>query len=287
LTSVFCSNCGHESRETERFCADCGNRLASRPVAQTSKQVDSESNSFENLIAARVREARKKSAPAITNSSGSRSLQESQRQPNSSAAQKLSNSKKSPFLFSRVTLVIGLLAMIVGYLVLPFAFVVDYQSTDYGSNIRKVIGWRIPTIASMLGDRTDEGYVFGPALSFLVGGYLWTLLLTVLIVIVVIIATRQIDNERVDSSDNREDKLDFLILLGRVNSVLMALLFTWQLTGMLTLQRAADTSGGLTGDDKYDYFSLGFGSVLSLLGVVAFAFAGASMTNRAIVERNR
>jgi hypothetical protein len=106
-------------------------------------------------------------------------------------------------------------------------------------------------------------------------------------VIVVIIATRQIDNERVDSSDNREDKLDFLILLGRVNSVLMALLFTWQLTGMLTLQRAADTSGGLTGDDKYDYFSLGFGSVLSLLGVVAFAFAGASMTNRAIVERNR
>ncbi len=287
MTSVFCSNCGHESRETERFCADCGNRLASRPVAQTSKQVDSESNSFENLIAARVREARKKSAPAITNSSGSRSLQESQRQPNSSAAQKLSNSKKSPFLFSRVTLVIGLLAMIVGYLVLPFAFVVDYQSTDYGSNIRKVIGWRIPTIASMLGDRTDEGYVFGPALSFLVGGYLWTLLLTVLIVIVVIIATRQIDNERVDSSDNREDKLDFLILLGRVNSVLMALLFTWQLTGMLTLQRAADTSGGLTGDDKYDYFSLGFGSVLSLLGVVAFAFAGASMTNRAIVERNR
>jgi hypothetical protein len=66
----------------------------------------------------------------------------------------------------------------------------------------------------------------------------------------------------------------------------MSLLFTWQLTGMWTLQRAADTKGSLSGDNYYSYFSLGFGSVLSLLGIVAFAFAGASMANRATVERN-
>jgi hypothetical protein len=259
--------------------------LESKPLAQTSKQADSGSNSFENLIAARVREARKNSAPALTNSSGSRSSQESQHQPKSSATIELSHSKKSPFFFSRVTFVIGLLAMIVGYLVLPFAFVVDYESTGYGSSIRMVIGWRIPTIASMLGDRVDEGYVFGPALSFLVGGYLWTILLAVVIVVVFFISTRRIDEELTYFSDNRHDKLDFLILWGRVSSVLMSLLFTWQITGMWTLQRAADTESGLTGDGGYSYFSLGFGSVLSLLGIVTFAFAGASVTNRATVER--
>ena len=55
----------------------------------------------------------------------------------------------------------------------------------------------------------------------------------------------------------------------------VAAVFTWQMTGMWTLQRAADIEGGLTGGNGYYYFSLGFGSVLSLLGIVAFAFAGA------------
>ena len=55
---------------------------------------------------------------------------------------------------------------------------------------------------------------------------------------------------------------------------------------MWTLQRAADAEGGLSGDNGYSYFSLGFGSVLSLLGIIAFIFAGTSLTNRATVERN-
>ena len=190
-------------------------------------------------------------------------------------------SKKSPFLFSRVTFVVGLLAMIVGYLILPFAYVID----SYEGYSRQ-FDWRLPAIASLLGDRSEEDYVFGPALSFLVGGYLWTILLAVLIVVVFFISTRRIDEELTYFSDNRKDKLDFLILWGRVSSVLMSLLFTWQITGMWTLQRAADTQGGLTGDNGFYYFSLGFGSVLSLLGIVAFGFAGASVTNRATVERN-
>ncbi len=281
---MFCSNCGRESKESERFCADCGNRLESKPIAQTSKQFDSESNSFENLIAARVREARKKSAPAITNSSGSRSLQEIQHQPESSATIELSNSKKSPFLFSIVTFVAGLVAMIVGYLVLPFASVVDYEPTEYGSPIRMVIGWRIPTIASMLGKRSDEDYELGPALSFLVGGYLWALVVAVLITLVALLTTRRIDRAKEDLSDNRESQINFASLFGRISFFMMSLLFTWQLSGMWTLQRAADTSDSFLGSE-YSSFSLGFGSVLSLLGIVAFAFAGAAMTNRAIVER--
>ena len=191
-------------------------------------------------------------------------------------------SKKSPFLFSRVTFVVGLLAMIVGYLILPFAYVID----SYEGYSRQ-FDWRLPAIASLLGDRSEEDYVFGPALSFLVGGYLWTLVVASLITLVALLTTRQIDEAKDDLSDNRENQINFAVLLGRISLIMMALLFTWQITGMWTLQRAADTQGGLTGDNGFYYFSLGFGSVLSLLGIVAFAFAGGSMTNRATVEQNR
>ena len=282
MWSVFCSNCGRESKESERFCADCGNRLESKPIAQSSKQAKSESSSFENLIAERVREARRNSAPVITYSSGSRSLQESQRQSESLGEAMSSKGEKSPFLFSRVTFVTGLLAMIVGYLILPFAYVID----SYEGYSRQ-FDWRLPTIASLLGDRSDENYVFGPALSFLVGGYLWTLVVASLITLVALLTTRQIDKAKADLSDNRGDQIKFAVLLGRSSLIMMSLLFTWQITGMWTLQRAADIEGGLTGGNGYYYFSLGFGSVLSLLGIVVFAFAGATMTNRAIVERNR
>jgi hypothetical protein len=260
--------------------------MESKAVPQNSHQVDSESSSFENLIAARVREARKNSAPSVTGSSSTRSSQESQHKTESTAGVKRVDSKKSPFLFSIVTFGVGLLAMIVGYLILPFAYVVGSEETNYGTYVSQVIGWRIPSIASMLGDRSNEGYVFGPALSFLVGGYLWTLLVAAVITLVAILTTRQIDKAEEDLSDNREGQINFAILLGRISLVMMSLLFTWQLAGMWTLQRAADSKGGLDGDSGYSYFSLGFGSVLSLLGIVAFAFAGASMTNRATVERN-
>ena len=272
LNTVYCSNCGRESRGTERFCADCGNRLESNPVPQNFQQNVSESNSFENLIAVRVRQARKRGATPITTKSDIQSSQQSQDTLGSSM-----NSKKLPFLFSITTFVVGLLAMIAGYFIFPFSYVIDSaKSRD----------WVLLEISSLLIGRSDEGYIFGPALSFLVGGFLLTILLAIMITVIVIVAARKMNRDQSDFDVKRMKILFFLILLGRTTSVLMSLLFTWQLTGMWTLQRAADTQGGLGGDDGYSYFSLGFGSVLSLLGIVAFAFAGASMTNRATVERN-
>jgi hypothetical protein len=223
---------------------------------QNFLQNDSESNSFENLIAARVREARKKGVTPVTGRSNIWPTEQSQ-----GALESLTSGKKSPFLFSISTFVVGLVAMIAGYFVFPFSYVLD-------------------------SGKSREGYIFGPALSFLVGGFLLTVLLAIMIVVIVIVATRKMNGDQSDFAVERMKILFVLILLGRTTSVLMSLLFTWQLTGMWTLQRAADTQGGLGGDDGYSYFSLGFGSVLSLLGIVAFVFAGTSLTNRATVERN-
>jgi hypothetical protein len=281
---MFCSNCGRETRETERFCASCGIRLEIKPVPQTSPSVDLESNSFENLIAARVREVRKNSASPISNTSGIRPTPQNQRQPESITDTKAAKSKRSPFLFSLVTFGFGLLAMVVGYLILPFAYVIASPEESFSSS--RQFNWRLPAIASVLADRDGERYVFGPALSFLVGGYLWTLGSAALITLVAFLLIHQIGKTEEDLSDERDSRLYSAVLLGRTSLVLMSLLFTWQLTGMWTLQRAADTKGSLSGDNYYSYFSLGFGSVLSLLGIVAFAFAGASMANRATVERN-
>jgi len=268
---VYCSNCGRKSGETERFCTECGNRLESKSP-QNFPQNDSESNSFENLIAARVREARKKGVTPMSGRSSVRLTEQSQ-----GALETLTTSKKSPFLFSISTFVVGLVAIIAGYFIFPFSYVLDSgDSRD----------WILLEISSLLIGRSDEGYIFGPALSFLVGGFLLTVLLAIMITVIVIVATRKMNKDQSDFDVKRMKILFFLILLGRTTSVLMSLLFTWQLTGMWTLQRAADTQGGLGGDDGYSYFSLGFGSVLSLLGIVAFAFGGASMTNRATVERN-
>lgn len=268
---MFCSNCGRKSEETERFCTECGNRLESKSP-QNFPQNDSETNSFESLIATRVREARKKGVTPTTGKSNIRPTEQSQ-----GALESLTSSKKSPFLFSISTFVFGLVAMIAGYFVFPFSYVLDSgESRD----------WILLEISSLLVGRSDEGYVFGPALSFLVGGFFLTVLLAIMIVVMVIVATRKMNGDQSDSAKERMKTLFFLILMGRTTSVLMSLLFTWQLTGMWTLQRAADTQGGLGGDDGYSYFSLGFGSVLSLLGIVAFVFAGTSLTNRATVERN-
>ena len=271
MWSVFCSNCGRKSGETERFCTECGSRLESKSP-QNFPQNDSETNSFESLIATRVREARKKGVTPTTGKSNIRPTEQSQ-----GALESLTSSKKSPFLFSISTFVFGLVAMIAGYFVFPFSYVLDSgESRD----------WILLEISSLLVGRSDEGYVFGPALSFLVGGFFLTVLLAIMIVVIVIVATRKMNGDQSDSAEERMKILFFLILMGRTTSVLMSLLFTWQLTGMWTLQRAADTQGGLGGDDGYSYFSLGFGSVLSLLGIVAFVFAGTSLTNRATVERN-
>ena len=193
------------------------------------------------------------------------------------ALESLAGSKKSPFLFSISTFVVGLVAMIAGYFVFPFSYVLDSgKSRD----------WILLEISTLLVGRSDEGYIFGPALSFLVGGFLLTVLLAIMVTVIVIVATRKLNRDQSGFAVARMKILFFFILLGRATSVLMSLLFTWQLTGMWTLQRAADTQGGLGGDDGYSYFSLGFGSVLSLLGIVAFVFAGTSLTNRATVERN-
>lgn len=239
------------------------------------------SGSFEELIAARVREARKKNALVGSDSSDSPYSRGAQNQPKTSSSGETKSDRNSPFLFSVLTFGSGLLAMIVGYLIFPFAYVIDYYE-----GYPRQFNWRLPSIASLLSDRSDEGYVFGPALSFLVGGYLWTLAIAILISTLAFFSTRQIEKTDEDLSDERNYKINFAIVLGRFSVIMMSLLFTWQVAGMWTLQRAADAEGGLSGDNGYSYFSLGFGSVLSLLGIIAFVFAGTSLTNRATVERN-
>ena len=278
---MYCSNCGRQSGEKERFCTDCGNRFESNRSLETPKQDHLVSGSFEELIAARVREARKKNALVGSDSSGSPYSRGAQNQPKTSSGGETKSDRNSPFLFSIVTFGVGLLAMIVGYLIFPFAYVIDYYE-----GYARQFNWRLPSIASLLSDRSDEGYVFGPALSFLVGGYLWTLAIAILISTLAFFSTRQIEKTDEDLSDERNYKINFAIVLGRFSVIMMLLLFTWQVAGMWTLQRAADAEGGLSGDNGYSYFSLGFGSVLSLLGIIAFIFAGTSLTNRATVERN-
>ena len=170
---------------------------------------------------------------------------------------------------------VGSLSVILGLLFVPFAYVLNEGAK---------FDWRLPTIASLLRDRDDENYVVGPALGYLVGGWLWTLLLVVIVTVTAFLLVRRPDRSNERAEEKWASRLNSAVILGRATSILLSLIAMWQIAGMFTLQQAANTEGGLEGDDSFAYFSLGFGSVLSLLGLAALIFAGATLANRATLE---
>ena len=259
----------------------CGNKLNESVETESLNPTTQGANNFEHIVSARVREARKAKL-VDENSSVINSLKNSApTQPSVSFAGTGGIDPKSPFFIVRITFLVGILLMVLGYFMFPFAYVL-YNT---GGSIRK-FEWRLHTIASLLSDRSNEEYVFGPALAFLVGGHLWTLLFALIITLVAFLGLREIDGDSVDYGQKKKDQSDLATVLGRACIVLMVLIFTWQLTGMLTLQRAADVRGGLSGEQSVSYFSLGLGSVMSLLGIGAFIFGGANLVNRGLAERN-
>lgn len=277
---MFCSTCGRSVREFERYCSVCGNKInesfVSENLASTTKGI----SSFEDIVSARVREARK-SKLVDKDLSNVRSKNLSYPEMGLGDMRKNGSGQKSPFFFVRITFFVGIFLMILGYFIFPFAYVLY----DTGTSLRK-FEWRLHAIASLLSDRADEEYVFGPALAFLVGGHLWTMLFALVITVVTYFGLRTIDEDSDKYDEKRKTRSDLAVVLGRVSIVLMVLIFTWQLTGMLTLQRAADVRGGLSGGQSVSYFSLGLGSVMSLLGIAAFIFGGANLVNRGLAERN-
>jgi len=278
---MFCSACGHSVLEDQKYCSVCGNKLAEISSSEKISQSTPDSKSFEDLVAARVMEARK--SKLRTDENLAATLQDALPVTKliSESSSNLAAMKVSRFVFIRSTFVVGNLLLVLGYFIFPFAYVLESRS----GFVRK-FEWRLHTIASLLSDRSNEGYFFGPALAFLVGGHLWTLLFAIIITVIVYVNTQPFEESEPDFLNKVEKRRTTAIVIGRVSVVLMALIFTWQLTGMLTLQRAADVRGGLSGQESLSYFSLGLGSVTSLLGLLAFVFGGASLINRASEEKS-
>jgi len=274
---VLCSNCGQLSDETNRFCAKCGSKLL---IDSSNDHTEVSGSSFEDLLSSKMRETRIKNDLNEVSIQPVWSLRNNVQQP---IVQRSKRSKKvvqTPYLFSTITFGVGSILMTLGYFVLPFAYVLIGVQGNYGfSNVK--FEWRLHSVAELLRERTDENYVFGPALAFLVGGHLWTLLFAFIITVLSIFALGRLDPTEEGYVERAASQSSFARMLGRISIVLMALIFTWQVTGMFTLQRAADVSGGLSGQESLSYFSLGLGSVVSLLGISAFIFGGASLVNRA------
>jgi len=273
---MHCINCGRSVMVIEKYCSACGNKIVETTGINMLSRSVPESKSFEDLVAVRVQEARKSKLPTDDSVTPEQSAMVDNSKLTRESSCNLAAGQLPRSVFVRSTFVVGGLLLVLGYFIFPFAYVL-YQRDGYLLKAE----WRLHTIASLLSDRSNEGYVFGPALAFLVGGHLWTLFFAIIILIGVIISTRPFESPHALSLSEVEERITIAIVIGRVSVVLMALIFTWQLTGMLTLQRAADVRGGLSGQESLSYFSLGLGSVMSLVGLSAFIFGGASLVNRA------
>jgi len=266
---VYCTDCGRVRSDDERFCAHCGHRHPTVETPAAPSGDGTAGSTFEDLIAARVRAARR------GESAGS-SPEPPVPQPHPTKGLDLPEpSELSPFFFTRAMFLVGSLSVVLGLLFVPFAYVINEGAK---------FDWRLPTIASLLRDRDDENYVVGPALGYLAGGYLWTLLLVVILTVTALVLVRRPSTSADGAAERWASRLEGAIILGRTTSILLSLVAMWQISGMFTLQQAANTDGGLAGDDTVAYFSLGFGSVLSLLGLAALIFGGAALANRAALE---
>lgn len=258
----------------------CGNRVEANLVTGRSRPITDEQPNFEALVSARVREARRNKT-GIAPQAGEESVENSDSQ-SKTAQVVVSDTQRSanPYRFVKTIFTSGLVLMLLGYFVLPFAYVLNSVN---GYPVK--FEWRLQTIASLLNERADESYVFGPALAFMVGGHLWTVLSGVIITGLTLLVLRGTGKKQAADLDRSVEQAKFAVRLGRISVVLMTLVFTWQLTGMWTLERAADAEGGLDGGDSLTYFSLAVGSVASLIGISAFVFGAASLINRGSLEK--
>ena len=273
VKSMFCVQCGQQKGLGEKFCANCGTQHSRSPAPPTSKS-ETPTSSFEQLITERILEARKtsKSNDPLRNT---RSTTDLQRGTTSSR-----HENQSVFFLPQVIFGACLVMIIFGFFIFPFAYTLDNVRGTFGF-IETEFHWNVPTISSILRDRDDQGYVFGPSLGYLSGGYILLLLFSIGITAWTVFALRIQKLPARDSKVSWTAKMNLTIGLARFTVVIMALFFAWQFSAMTTLQRAADAEGGLEGDDSLAYFSLGFGSVLSLLGIVGYALGSASLLSRA------
>jgi len=168
--------------------------------------------------------------------------------------------------------------LIFGHLLAPFAYTLDRGGTFGGT---RRFEWKLSDLSSILKNDSRADEITGSSLDYLKSGYLLSIVATIVLIGIVLLFLRKIDDSSEKYSEERSSRLSQAFMIGRVTSIVMTLLLTWQISGLFSLIRLADTYGRFDNSGSFNFFSLGNGAALSLLGLVGLIYSGFNLAQRA------
>lgn len=273
---MFCYQCGNKSETGDVYCPNCGSKH--RTATPDSDPIaEKENSSFEEILRRRLSQKKAEKTPKATEVAKS-SVSVSR------DSVELTTQKEEGFLlFPRVAYVITGSLLILGHLLTPFAYTLDQGGTFGG--IRR-FEWKLTDLSSILKNDSRADEITGSSLDYLTNGYLTSIVAAVVLMGIVLLFLRKVDDSSEKYSEERSSRLSQAFIIGRVTSIVMTLLLTWQISGLFSLLRLADTYGRFDDSGSFTYFSLSNGAVLSLLGNVGLIYSGFNLAQRARADHS-